>query len=175
MPLGVTDIAGYGGAYLVGELAVTGALALVFFGAPTIRHNSRIVGIATAGGLLALLAAATATLDESAPWPFLLNPEITLQVEHGRGLVMAYAGTAALGLALYLAGRFIPSPPAAAGAGRPAGAAGDPVDAVALDDWPWRRPRRAFVTDTDDDEGAPIDLTVAPASPFALPDQQDGR
>ena len=171
LPVRIADLTAYGAAYLIGQLAVVGALALVLFGTPAIRHNCRILGIATAGGLLALLATLTANLDRATPWPAMLNPEIELHAEPGRGLVMAYAGTAVLGLALYLAGRFIPSPTDPAGPADPA----DPAELPGDDDRPWRRRPRASVADIDADEGAPLDLTVTPITPFAVPGQPDER
>lgn len=160
----VSDMGAVGAAYLVGVLALVGTVTLVLFGALSAHRNARLIGLATAGGLLAILVA-HATLDEVTENMFLFGPEISIQIEHSHGLVMAYVGTAALGLALVLAGWFAPTPPADGAAVH----ATEPANEI---DWPWRRPQRAAdAVLADGDE--PLDLTVGPARPFTLPDQTD--
>jgi hypothetical protein len=194
LPGGVADVANFGAGYLIGLLGVIGSVALVLFGAPATRHNARVLGLALTGGVLVLLVAATTALDQGTE-QLLLSPDDGLEIAYGRGLTMAFLGTAALGLALLLAGRFVQPPPAAAGAtappggaapptsgapttGTPAAGAGLPADGSG--DWPWRRPGAGRGQPADpahqpDDRPAPTDLTVGPATPFAHPDRPDDR
>jgi hypothetical protein len=194
LPGGVADVANFGAGYLIGLLGVIGSIALVLFGAPAIRHNARVLGLALTGGVLVLLVAATTALDQGTE-RLLFAPSEALQIEYGRGLTMAFLGTAALGLALLLAGRFVQPPPdatatgasatpaggapPASGAptsGTPATDAGPPADRPG--DWPWRRPGAGRGQPADleyqpDGRPAPTDLTVGPATPFAHPDRPD--
>ncbi|HEY0697201.1 MAG TPA: hypothetical protein VGD43_05265, partial [Micromonospora sp.] len=74
VPAGVSDVGNLGGAYLVGLLAVVAGLALALRGSHRIRHDARVLGLAVTLGLLGVLAAATATLDEAAERTFYLTP-----------------------------------------------------------------------------------------------------
>jgi hypothetical protein len=195
VPGAITQVGVFGTGYLVGTLALVGCLALMLFGSPAVRPDARVFGLATAGGLLTLLAATTATLDDTGERMIILAPDATFHVEYGSGLVLAFVGTAALGLALHLGGRFVRPP---AGPGR---TTTGPVDAQTGQDepvdegertapsggwswrppqpaggWSWRRPRRLPDDPVEADHAGPMNLTVAPTTPFARPDQQrDGR
>jgi hypothetical protein len=181
LPGGLADAAGFGAGYLIGLLGIVGSTALVFFGAPAVRHNARVLGLTLAGAVLVLLVAATAALHNTTE-RLLFGPDEGLRMEYGRGLTMAYAGTLTLGLALLLAGRFV-APPATGAATAAATADLASADPAAPDDpdgdrtahrgdWPWSRPDTAREP-TSDDRPAPSDLTVGPVAPFARPDQRD--
>ncbi|MDG4827719.1 hypothetical protein O7627_00175 [Solwaraspora sp. WMMD1047] len=191
LPGGVADVANFGAGYLIGLLGVIGSIALVLFGAPASRHNARVLGLALTGGVLVLLVAATTALDQGTE-RLLFGASEGLQIAYGRGLTMAFLGTAALGLALLLAGRFVQPPPTAIATGATAAAppasgaptSGTPATDAELPadgpgDWPWRRPGAGRGQSTDlgqhDDRPAPTDLTVGPATPFAHPDRPDDR
>jgi hypothetical protein len=165
VPAGVSEVGNFGAAYLIGLLAMIGCLALVFAGAPSIRHNARILGLTLSGAVLAVLLAATAVLPEASGRLYYLRPNGELRIEYGRGLVMAFLATAVLGLALLLAGRFIAGP---VGTGPT-----DAADATGHG-WSWRRPRPAAVVEADDERRAPSDLTVTAAPPFIRPEQSGG-
>jgi hypothetical protein len=180
VPAGVGEVGNFGIAYLVGVFGVVGCLALVLFGvSPAVRHNARVIGVATTGALLALLSAATYTLDDAAERRAFYPTGAGFRIEYGRGLVMAFVGTACLGLALYLAGRFIPQPAGLEGNGErgsddlPEGMAHR--GSAEEGGWPWRRRRPGAESEPDGAYPAPADLTVTPAVPFARPEQQDGR
>ncbi|RZU51080.1 hypothetical protein EV385_2879 [Krasilnikovia cinnamomea] len=156
----VADLGAWGGGYLVGLFPLVTAVVLVLFGPRTGRRYARLVGLSTAGVLLALLAAATAHLRHASG---VLGSVFTVQLgddqlklTYGRGIWCALFGVAAVMLALYLAGRHLEP-----------GAEREPADgadeAAAPTVWSWRRPR-----DTDD-EGppeAPYGLTVTSAQPL---------
>ena len=55
---GSSDVANFGAAYLFGIVGVTCCLALILFGTPAVRRNVRVVGLAIAGAVLAVLVAA---------------------------------------------------------------------------------------------------------------------
>jgi len=168
VPAGLAEVGAFGVGYLVGMLGIVSALALTLVGAaPTVRHDARVVGLVLAGGLLGMLAAMTSSLgDERRGLPL---SDGGFRVEPGRGLVMAFVGTAVLGLALYLAGRITHR---SDGGGRR-----------------WRSPKPEFGAGTDQvevdpggrdpggrdpdgrDRAGPADLTVSPTAPFARPDQ----
>jgi len=154
----VADTGNLGVVYLVGVLGLLSTAALVIFGTGNARHNARLIGAATGVGVLAILAATTATLDE--PTQLVFDRDIELRVSYGRGLVMAYVGTVCLGLAHLLA--VGPSP---AGSGQ-AGTAGS--DTPFVGDGPWRR-RRHNPEPWPGADAQPLDLTVGPARPFAPP------
>jgi uncharacterized membrane protein YqjE len=187
VPAGVAEVGNFGVAYLVGVLGLVNCLALVIFGAPpAVRHTARMIGLATAGTLLALLAAAAYSLNHTAERRLFYPPDAGFRIEYGPGLVLAFVGTAGLGLALHLAGRFIGPParlddstPTATADHRPTG----PDDRLPIQDdlnrradgggWRWRVRRPAPAPDSD--RRAPTDLTVTPAIPFARPEHRDGR
>jgi len=172
---GVADVATFGTGYLIGVLGLISCLALVFFGAPAVRHNARVIGLAGSAGVLGVLVAATLWLDTLTDRGLMYSQIDGLRIEYGRGLLMAYVGIGGLGLAFLLAGRFITRP--TGGAGPPAGSADPeaPGDGAGDSDWPWRRPRPATEPERDDDGLAPIDLTVTPAAPFVRSEQQHPR
>jgi hypothetical protein len=174
-PGGVSDATNFGAAYLFGIFGVTCCLALILFGTPTVRRNVRVVGLAIAGVVLAILAAATLTLDDTSRLG-LYGPDSGLRIDYGRGLMMAYVGTAILGLALYFAGRL--GQPGPVPAGHPSVAPRDDPDhpdgetAAAFS---WRRRPGTGAPDDDELDSAPRDLTVGPITPFAAPESPDGR
>lgn len=171
-PVGVSDSTNFGAAYLFGVFGIVCCLALVIFGTTAVRRNVRVVGLAITGTVLGVLVAASLTLDNISRLG--IGEDTGLRIEYGRGLVMAYVGTALLGLALYLAGRLLgpeptPSAPPVAGADSPEQADPDP-DPV----FSWRRQAS---TGTPDDEldDVPRDLTVGPTTPFASPEPPEAR
>lgn len=189
----VSDLGNFGAAYLIGTLAVLGCLSLALFGTAGVRHNARMAGVALAAGTLGVLIGVTVSLDDNAVTglPYVPIAE-SLDISHGRGLVMAYVGTAAFLTALLLAVPYAPVPPVGGGAGAPAaGRPADPADPVAtapdpaapvataqtgpepepgaVPGWPWRRTRGGLPDPDDSSLPPPADLTVTPAQPFARP------
>ncbi|MGI5212687.1 hypothetical protein [Plantactinospora sp. CA-290183] len=172
---GLAQMSTFGTGYLLGILGLLGCLGLVFFGSVPVRHNLRILGLALAVGVLGVLATATLSLDALSDRWRMYGEVDGLRVDYGRGLILAYLGTAGLGLALLLAGRFVPRRPGPGpAAGGPAGST-DPAAAAEEPDWPWRRPRAATTLPDPDDDGddrpPPIDLTVTPTRPFTPPER----
>lgn len=174
----VTDLGGLGAGYVIGVLGVTGLAALAIFGTPLARSNARIAGAATAGGVLVVLIAATVSLDAAVRRTYVpIWPQIDLQVAYGRGLVLAYLATAAMGLALYLAGRSDGGSPAAgSAAGSAADSAGESAaePGTATDEVPpgsIGRPRS--LPDQSRTEADVRDVTVRPTAPFARPEWED--
>lgn len=152
-----SNIGGLGAAYLVGILAVAVLAALAFFGTASVRSNSRVAGTAATAGLLALLVAATVSLEDVVRRAFFAPSDIRLEVDYGQGLVLGYAGTLAVGLALYLAGR----PSAGPAATWDERTHGEPDESDQR-----HRPRRVSA---EHDE--PVrEVTVLPAPPFTGPD-----
>lgn len=155
---GATDIGGLGSAYIVGVLAVVVLATLTFFGTPAARSNARIAGTATAGGLLALLIATTVSLEAGARRMYGSTPDLDVQVGYGRGLMLAYVGTAMVGVAVYLAGRARPGP--------------EPPDGTRETDPPLRPAvgdagQRGLATERPESDDDVRDLTVLPTTPFA--------
>ncbi|MBB4959041.1 hypothetical protein [Micromonospora polyrhachis] len=148
VPAGVAAGGTFGVGYLVGLLGIIGALALALVGAtPTVRHNARVVGLVLSGGLLGMLAAMASSLGDERR--SLSLSDDGFRVEPGRGLVMAFVGTALFGLALYLAGRTRNS---------------------STDGGRWRRrPEPEF--ESGEEQAGPADLTVTPTVPFAHPNE----
>ncbi|MEU8070912.1 hypothetical protein AB0B20_14270 [Micromonospora sp. NPDC049151] len=149
---GISDIGGFGTAYLVGVLGLSVAVALALRGTPAVRQHARLAGLGLAAGVLGVLVATAASLEQIARRILFFVGEQRLQVEHGRGLVSAFVAVALLAGALYLAGR-------AAG-----GVTGDAEP-------DGERPGRGRRADEDDLPPAPADLTVQPTTPFADPDR----
>ncbi|BFU47947.1 hypothetical protein [Krasilnikovia sp. MM14-A1004] len=152
----VADLGAWGGGYLAGLFALVAAVVLVLFGPPPGRRYARLIGLSTAGVLVALLAAVAAHLRHASG---VLGGVFTIQLgddqlklTYGRGIWCALFGVGATMLALYLAGRHLepgdaPHP--------------DAEPAAAPTVWSWRRDA--------DDEGppeAPYGLTVSSAPPF---------
>lgn len=171
LPAGIGELGAFGGGYLAGLFVLAGAMVLVLFGPRAGRPYARLLGLATGGVLLALLAALAGTLDDLSravdPVFTLDFDENELRLSYGRGLWCAFFGVAAVLLALHLAGRHLGTPvavePAQEQAAPPAAA---PVV------WSWRRPR----AEGDDEQppDAPLDLTVSSATPFtSLSDDRD--
>ncbi|WP_208648504.1 hypothetical protein, partial [Micromonospora inaquosa] len=112
VPAGVSEINGFGVGYLVGLLVLVCTVALALRGTAAVRPNARLAGLTLAGALLALLVAATATLDDRGQRDFIYAPEDGYQIEYGRGLMMAFAACVLFAAAL----RLVPvAPPAAFG------------------------------------------------------------
>ena len=164
--VGLADLDGWGAGYLVGLLVLVTAAALVLFGRAGGRRQARLIGLSSAGLLLAMLVAVAQTLNHASRaiqpiYTLALTPD-QLRLSYGRGLWCAFVGVLAVGLALYLAGRHIAADqpdPAPAAAGTPA------AEALALPTvWSWRRPRPE--TNGDRSPAAPFDLTVSPTTPF---------
>ncbi|WP_431943609.1 hypothetical protein [Micromonospora marina] len=149
---GISEIGGFGTAYLVGLLGLSVAVALALRGAPAVRQHARLAGLGLAAGVLGVLVATASSLEQLARRILFFVGEQRLQVEHGRGLVSAFVAVALLAAALHLAGR---------------AAGGSPADGEPDDDRPERRHR----ADTDDVPPAPADLTVQPTVPFAGPER----
>ncbi|WP_430498933.1 hypothetical protein ACQRWP_27770 [Micromonospora trifolii] len=162
VPAGVSDVGGFGVGYLVGLLVLVCTVALSLRGTAAVRPNARLAGLTLAGALLALLVAATASLDNPGQRNFFYSPQDGFQVEYGRGLVMAFVACVLFAAALRLA----PAAPPGTFAGPPDD--DRPADAPA----PRPRRRRRDPDPVDDGLPAPADLTVTPAAPFARPDPQ---
>ncbi|MFB6394017.1 hypothetical protein [Polymorphospora lycopeni] len=185
---GLVRMDAIGAGYLLGVFVVVGCTALALFGDAAVRHNARVVGLAAGGTTIAVLVAAT-TVGEQAVDRSYFAPQGSIDVDQGRGLVMAFVGTIGLLLTLYLIGRLAPAAARFAPAGQGPGtgpAATDPTDPGdpgpaepgpgnpgPAGDWPWRRPRRS--PEPADPDGSMIDVTVTPAAPFIRPDRGDPR
>jgi hypothetical protein len=152
---GVTDLGSWGPAYLLGVFAVAACAALVLFGAPAMRQHARLAGLAVSGALFAMVLALVAELSrDSLVYPiFLVEREPDPSARSG--VYLALVGVAAVGGALYLAGR-LPAP---------AHADEDAEGAAATNSlWRWRR--NGKVAADPDEPPPPADLTVMPTRPF---------
>ncbi|BCB86006.1 hypothetical protein [Phytohabitans suffuscus] len=177
---GLADLGGFGTGYLIGVFVLVACTGLVLFGRPGVRDQVRILGLCAAGVSGAVLVGTAVWLDGTSATlgatGYFIGPQGPVyELAYGRGLTTAFLGVAGFALALYLAGRLMPAPPAqpaaaavttAAAEAGPAPEAGEPVD------WPWRRPRAPQEPeDLDSDLPPPADLTVAPTAPFVpMPD-----
>ncbi|MFF0152554.1 hypothetical protein [Micromonospora sp. NPDC005203] len=162
VPVGVSEVGGFGVGYLVGLLGLLCTVALALRGTAAVRPNARLAGLTLAGALLALLVAAATTLDNPAQRSFFYSPQDGFRAEYGRGVVMAIAACVLFAVALRL------SPAASPGA-----FAGSPDDDRPADppaSRTWRRRRNPDPNEYG--PPAPADLTVTPAAPFAHPDAQ---
>ncbi|TNH25599.1 hypothetical protein FHG89_22840 [Micromonospora orduensis] len=153
VPAGVNEIGGFGIGYLVGLLLLVCTVALALGGTAAVRTNARLVGLTLAGALVALLVAATATLNDPGQRNFFYSPQDGFRAEYGRGLVMAFVACVLFGVALRLA------PTARVEDDRPMGGTG-PL---------WPRRRHGDPVEDEDGLRAPADLTVTPTTPFAHP------
>ncbi|MEV0325034.1 hypothetical protein AB0H63_01095 [Micromonospora echinospora] len=187
VPGGVSEVGGFGIGYLVGLLGLTGAAALALGGTRNARRNARVLGSGLAVALLALLAAAAVSLDDSTRRSLFYSADSGFQVEYGRGLVMAFVGVALLGAALRLSGSAdrrsdpgngSPGPGTAApedAADSPYPPTSEPGDSTVAEPaerswWPRRRSRAV-----EDELPAPEGLTVEPSAPFARPEPPADR
>lgn len=153
---GISEIGGFGVAYLVGLLGLSVALALALRGAPAVRRHAALAGLGLSAGVLGVLVATAASLEQLARRILFFVGDQRLDVEHGRGLVTAFLAVALLAAALHLAGR----------------SAGDtPADEEPDHDHPDDRHAWRGRAATDDLPPAPADLTVQPTVPFADPDR----
>ncbi|MFI6758141.1 hypothetical protein ACIBF5_03210 [Micromonospora sp. NPDC050417] len=173
-PAGVAQLDGFGVAYLFGLFGVVCCLALVLFGSSRVRRDVRILGLALTGGVLAVLIAATLTLDDIARLGlFMTDP--ALSIRYGRGLTAAYVGIGFLGLALVLAGRRTRPDPAPRTPTTPASDEPESTEANTEESmFSWRR-QQSSAASGDELEAQPRDLTVGPTAPFATPDTPEGR
>ncbi|MFI8807099.1 hypothetical protein [Micromonospora chalcea] len=153
---GISEIGGFGVAYLVGLLGLSVALALALRGAPAVRRHAALAGLGLSAGVLGVLVATAASLEQLARRILFFVGDQRLDVEHGRGLVTAFLAVALLAAALHLAGR---------------GAGDAPADEEPDQDHPDDRPAWRGRAATDDLPPAPADLTVQPTVPFADPDR----
>ncbi|PZF92303.1 hypothetical protein [Micromonospora deserti] len=165
VPGGVSDIGGFGFAYLAGLLALVCAVALALRGTPAVRANARLAGLTLALALLAVLVATVASLDDAGQRTLFYSTDDGFRVDHGRGLVMAFLACALFAAALKLAqnGTTRGSERDPDGAGRGSAGATDGAEPVA-------RRRRRGREDAADVPPPPADLTVGPAVPFARPE-----
>lgn len=154
VPEGVSDVGGFGVAYLVGLLGLTVAVALALRGTGTVRPNARTAGLALTVALLAALVATTARIGDTDVRALYYGGQAGFDIEYGRGVVTAFLACAFLGAALLLA-------PAAA-APAPASESGEPL--------PPAQRRRSRRDDPGETLPPPADLTVGPALPFARPE-----
>jgi hypothetical protein len=162
---GVGDIGTWGSGYLAGVFLVVAGAAVVLFGPAAGRAQVRLAALGGCGALLALLLAAWTHLGRRSVLFGLFNDGPAVTLAHGRGISAAIAGTLLLGAALFLAGDARTPAPAA----EPA--AGDTGEPPAHEDLAaWRPGRSAAAGDELPEE--PLDLTVAPAAPFAVPPDQ---
>ncbi|MFI7156645.1 hypothetical protein [Micromonospora chalcea] len=153
---GISEIGAFGVAYLVGLLGLSVALALALRGAPAVRRHAALAGLGLSAGVLGVLVATAASLEQLARRILFFVGDQRLDVEHGRGLVTAFLAVALLAAALHLAGR----------------SAGDtPADEEPDHDHPDDRHAWRGRAATDDLPPAPADLTVQPTVPFADPDR----
>lgn len=176
---GLGELGGWSAAYLVGVFALVCCVALVLFAPPAVRYLARVIGLATAGTLGAVVVAIALDLNDRSLAITSLgiysgpdSPEFELT--YGRGLTMAFLGVGGLALALYLAGRLMPAPAPADATVASAEAEPDGAASPAESDWPWRRPATKQAPDPAESLPEPIDLTVSPTTPFVpLSDQPD--
>jgi len=165
---GIADLGGFATGYLIGVFVMVGCTSLILFGRPAMRDQLRILGLTAAGISAAVLVGATVWLDgHSATYElarlFFGSQGPTYDLTYERGLTMAYVGVVGFVIALYLAGRLIPAPPAQVA---PTAVEPEPETAAQVD-WPWRRPRAAAEPDDlGSDLPPPADLTVGPTAPF---------
>ena len=163
VPGGVAGVGGFGVAYLVGLLGLAGAVALALRGTPEVRHNARVVGLALAAAVLAVLIATSLSLDDSDQRGLFYPFQEGFRVDYGRGLVTAFLAALLLAAALQLSGRVPAKQPGESSTELDDGA--EPEDGPATSGWRRRRERSV-----DDRPPAPTDLTVEPTVPFARPE-----
>ncbi|MFV2102253.1 hypothetical protein [Micromonospora sp. LOL_024] len=153
---GVSDIGGLGTGYLVGLLALGGAVALALQGTATIRTNARVAGLALAAGMLALLVATLSSIDDAARRGVFYSNDPGFAVEQGRGLLVAFVAVGLFAAALIRV------------ASEPAGPQPEPAtEPDEAGGWRRRRDRRRSQDEELDERRPPADITVAPTVPFA--------
>jgi len=163
LAFGASDAGASSTAYLMGLMGLAVAFALVLFGPMAARRVARLGGIALAGTMVAVLVGVSLTYDSVGGTRFLFGPSVHYVFATHSGLVAAYLAAGLGGLGLILA-----EAPAATWSA-PDGA--DPEPAAG-----WRPPRPARdETAAEVAAAAPIDLTVAPARPFARPADDEHR
>jgi hypothetical protein len=163
IPTDLVDLGGWAAGYLVGLFLLVGATVLVLFGPPPGRRYARLLGLSAGGVLLGLVAALAPTLnDVSRTLGYAVRFQVAenhVQQSAGRGVWCAFAGIAAMMLALYLAGRH-----ESAVVAETAAVAGEPVAETPAAVWSWRRPSPA--DEEDRPPAAPFDLEVTSTTPF---------
>jgi hypothetical protein len=158
--VGITDLRNWAPAYLLGAFAIAALATLVLFGAPAARQHARLAGLGISGALLAMLVALAVELSRNnLTYPDYAPQQADMSVRSG--LYLAFIGVAAVGVALYLAGR-LPAP--AAEGSLPAAPEGSPAGSAPSSLWRWRR--NAKVGADPKEPPPPADLTVMPTRPF---------
>ena len=156
----------WGAAYVFGVLFAIGALALALFGPRPGLAYVRVAGLGWCGALLGVLAVGWSDLARRTyALPGVADPEgipgVSLDISVGRGMSMAVVAAVLLGLTFYLSGARVATRPGAEPP-EPAGSG-----------WRWRPPRAAVTQGPRERATGPLDLTVAPAEPFApQPDER---
>ncbi|WDZ85946.1 hypothetical protein [Micromonospora cathayae] len=182
VPAGVDEVGGFGIGYLVALLGLAGTVALATGGTRDVRRNARVLGTALAVALLALLAAATLSLDDPTQAALYYPNDSGFEVEYGRGLVMAFVAVALLGAALRLPAADPrradgqPDRPAEPAEGAEGAEGDEPAGTgpTGPENRRWR-PRRRGSREPEDVPPAPEGLTVQPSVPFARPEPPSGR
>jgi hypothetical protein len=180
VPSGIGELGGWAGGYLAGVFLLVTATVLLLFGPSGGRRYARLAALSTGGVLLALLAALASDLDENSRaverLVLIQLQADQFEVAYGRGIWCALFGAAATTLAAYLAGRHLAPEPVrrAIAVTADESPAGDEIADRTIDgpagDWLWRRPAAGR---DDEVPGAPLELTVSPATPFTP--QSDDR
>ncbi|WP_144022645.1 hypothetical protein [Asanoa hainanensis] len=148
--------------FLVCLLLLAVACVLAAAGPPAARSVARLTGLTLAGGALALLVAMTVNIENYILRSFFFLFQEEIDVDNRGGLTFAFLGVLLAALALYLSGGAQRTPP--------------PPEATSDVAWGWQPPRAARdETAAAVAAAAPLDLTVQPARPFALPDSDDDR
>ncbi|WP_143049594.1 hypothetical protein [Asanoa ishikariensis] len=144
--------------YLVCLLVVAVACVLALAGPPAARSVARLTGLTLAGASLAVLVSLMANIQNSIMRSFFFLFQEDIEIERRGGLTAAFVAVLLAAVALFLSGR-----------GSAAQATGGPALG-------WQPPRPVRdETATALAAAAPLDLTVQPARPFALPDSDDDR
>lgn len=153
VPDTVSQVGGFGVAYLVGLLGLAVTVVLALRGTDAVRPNARVAGLALAATLLAVLLTGVAAIGDGDPRAIYYRGQEGFDIEYGRGVVTAFLACVLLGAALLLAP-----------------AANAPAPAQGTSGPPRARRRRSRRDDPNDDLPPPADLTVGPAAPFVRPE-----
>ena len=157
LPTGVADLGALGTGFMIGVFVLAVAVVLTMFGPAAGRHYARLIGLSAGGTLIGLLFAIAVVLgndSRTVPRTFIEVDRNDVQIDYGRGVWCAIAGTVLALIALYLAGRHV----------SPAAARPEPVEHVEEPPavWSWRRPPAPEEEHADE----PLGLTVTPVQPF---------
>ncbi len=175
LPSSLDDLSALGMGYVLGLFLLVPTVVLTLFGPPPGRHYTRLAGLSIGGMLLALLLAVVSALGSHS---YIIDPvyrialdDGEIQLAYGRGLWCAFAGVILALVALWLAGRHLPSPAAARASSATTDDSAEPVEEEAAV-WSWQRPAAGRRDQWPAEE--PLDLTVSPAQPFTtLNDDRD--